>query len=182
MRRAFRYNAEKTAQAVALLLQRPGRDHRAYLKVLKLLYLAERESFLETGAPITGDKMVSMDHGPALSATYDLMKGESSHPVWSRCFRPTGDHELDVISDPGKDLLCPYEAEKLCQVADRYADKDRWETKNETHSLPEWEDPLGSSKIILLKTILRTENKEGRTGRILREGRARQAFVDAVRG
>jgi len=179
---AFRYNVEKTAQAVGFLLRQPGRDHCAYMKVLKLLYVAERESFLETGAPITGDTLVSMDKGPVLSATYNLMQSPSNHAFWARCFRPRGDHELAIASDPGTDLLCPYEIDKLSQVAVRFADKDRWDASRDTHNLPEWEDPQGSSKIILLKTILETKNKGGRTGRILREERARQAFLDAVRG
>ena len=177
-----RYNVEKTAQAVAFLIEQPGKDQKAYLKLLKLLYVAERESLLETGAPITGDLTVSMRHGPALSRTCDLMNGSDNDPAWSRFFRSAPEYELAVVANPGTDLLCPYEINKLRDVAARYTNKDRWQTRDETHALPEWEDPKGSSRLILLKTILETENKGGRTGRILREEKARQGFLDAVRG
>jgi hypothetical protein len=182
MAAGFQYDAEKAAQAVALLMRQPGKDCCAYMKILKLLYVAERESFLETGAPFTGDKMVSMVHGPALSETCGLLQDPAGDPFWVRFFKSSGDHELSLMSDPGADLLCPYECDKLREVAARYADKDRWETRDDTHDLPEWEDPHGSSKIILLKTILNSENKGNRTRDILREEQARQAFADAVRG
>jgi hypothetical protein len=32
----------------------------------KLLYLADRESLKKTGRPITGDRVVAMEHGPVL--------------------------------------------------------------------------------------------------------------------
>lgn len=38
----------------------------SYLRMLKLLYLADRESLKETGHTITGDRVVAMEHGPVL--------------------------------------------------------------------------------------------------------------------
>ena len=45
------------------------------IKLVKLLYLAERLSLQRYGEPITGDKLVSMPHGPVLSMTYDHING-----------------------------------------------------------------------------------------------------------
>lgn len=44
---------------------------------MKLLYLAERRSFEIHGAPMIGDRLVSMDHGPVLSRVYNHMNGEA---------------------------------------------------------------------------------------------------------
>ena len=38
----------------------------AYIKLIKLMYLADRRCLIETGFPITGDRMVSMPKGPEL--------------------------------------------------------------------------------------------------------------------
>ena len=43
------------------------------LQLVKLLYFVDREALLRRGAPVTGDRMVSMDHGPVLSTTLDLI-------------------------------------------------------------------------------------------------------------
>ncbi len=50
----------------------------SYMKLLKLLYLAARGALLAHGRPITYDRYVSMDHGPVLSQTYNLIVAEQS--------------------------------------------------------------------------------------------------------
>ena len=69
----FRFNIEKTIQAIAALLHFHGSKEMSYLRMLKLLYLADRECLQETGRPITGDRVVAMEHGPVLSSVYDLI-------------------------------------------------------------------------------------------------------------
>jgi hypothetical protein len=58
----MRFDAEKVTEAAAFLLQlRGGRMH--YIKLLKLLYIADRQAFSEWGIPISNDNYVSMDNG-----------------------------------------------------------------------------------------------------------------------
>jgi uncharacterized phage-associated protein len=45
----------------------------AYIKLIKLLYLADREALLRWGRPITTDRHVSMPKGPVVSQIYDLI-------------------------------------------------------------------------------------------------------------
>ena len=47
----------------------------SYMKLIKLLYLADREALLRWGRPITFDAYVSMDRGPVLSSVLDLING-----------------------------------------------------------------------------------------------------------
>ena len=42
-----------------------------FLKLMKLMYLAERKSYQLYAEPIVGDRMVSMNYGPVLSNTYN---------------------------------------------------------------------------------------------------------------
>ena len=68
------YNERRAAEAAAYLLYRAG-GTLPVLKLMKLLYLAERLSLQRHGEPLTGDRLVSMPHGPVLSITYTLIGG-----------------------------------------------------------------------------------------------------------
>jgi uncharacterized phage-associated protein len=63
-------------------------DRMEYVRLLKLLYIADREMMAEAGAPITGDRAVAMDHGPVLSHVYDLVKGKAARAgEWAHSIR-----------------------------------------------------------------------------------------------
>jgi uncharacterized phage-associated protein len=47
-------------------------------KMVKLLYLADREHLRRFGRPITFDKYVAMPFGPVASAAFDLLKGKKA--------------------------------------------------------------------------------------------------------
>src|SRR2546427_10682021 len=64
----LRYREDKTTQAAARLIQRAG-GKMNHMKLIKLLYLAERRALIEWGRPITFDWYFSLPHGPVLSFT-----------------------------------------------------------------------------------------------------------------
>src|SRR5712691_464729 len=68
------FSERRVAQMAAYLLGRE-KGRMNYLKLIKLLYLADRESLKRHGHPISDDRYVSMDHGPVLSTTFNLIKG-----------------------------------------------------------------------------------------------------------
>lgn len=47
-------------------------------KMVKLLYLADREHLRRFGRPITFDKYVAMPFGPVASAAFDLLRGKQA--------------------------------------------------------------------------------------------------------
>ena len=177
----FHFNCKKTVQAVAFLLSQPGTDGDAYLKVIKLLYLADRESLLETGRPITGDKTVAMPHGTALSHATDLIRGQDFREEWSEFLATGRDKKLRIVKDPGQGLLCRYELDKLSGVARRYRRKTRWDMKDITHRLPEYRKnhPGQSSKEIPISDILEAGGKSDMLPSIKRAARSDLAFARA---
>jgi uncharacterized phage-associated protein len=156
----FIFNLKKTVQSLAFLMCQPGKDCRSILKLIKLLYLAERESLAETGHPITGDRLVAMKHGPVLSKTYDYIKGEEQSEEWDRYFADADNHQLRLRESPGDDLLCEYEMRKLKMIASRFSHLDRWEVRDKTHELPEWKknDPGQTSRLIPLVDLMEAVN------------------------
>lgn len=177
----FHFNVKKAAQATALLMKQSGKDSNNYLKLIKLLYIAERESLQETGRSITGDRTVAMPHGPALSHICDLIRGEDTRPEWAKYFktkvRPV--FALEQVADPGDEMLCKYEIDKLTEVAQRHRDDDRWVMKKITHALPEYKknNPGEHSKDIPVSDILAAAGKQERTNAVVRAANADLAFA-----
>lgn len=177
----FRFNFEKAMQALALMMRQPGKDQHKYLKLLKLLYICEKESLLETGRPITGDKLYAMEHGPVLSHICDLVRGEDIRPGWAQHFGRIDKHTIEVRQDPGTDLLSKYEVEKIEDVARRHAEQTRWEVRDLTHEFPEWDqnNPGKSSREIPMEDVLAAGGKPEMMARIERAAEADRAFEDA---
>ena len=174
----FSFNIQRTLQAIAALLHFHGTKEMSYLRMLKLLYIADRESLKKTGQPITGDHVVAMKHGPVLSGVYDLVKGEhSAWPLWSEYFRKVG-YRIEMVKDPGNGKLSKYDISKLRELAKRYEDHNEWEMVEIVHTFDEWKrnDPGDSSKPIPLEHILEAIGRLGDRDAIVQEARDQEAF------
>ena len=152
------FDEAKAAQAAAYLLKKRGAPINL-MALVKLLYLADRAALVETGYTITGDRMVSMPHGPVLSQILDLINLEprpsQEQSPWFKAIGPRDGYDLTLIQDPGVDALSEYETEILDRICDLYGQLNQWQLRDLTHELPEWQDPHGSSMPIDPLDILR---------------------------
>ncbi len=158
----FQFDEAKTTQAACLLLKlRHGRMH--YLKLLKLLYLADREALLRWGIPITWDQYVSMDNGPVPSQAYNLVVEDIPKPNWNRHISPPmGDYEVELINSPAETNLLSRAEENLIQeIYQEYGAWNRWQLVDMVHSLPEWRNPHGSTIPITHRDILQAGGNSG---------------------
>jgi hypothetical protein len=146
------FNEKKAAQAAAFFLFQ-ARQPMSVLKLMKLLYLAERRSFERHGSPMIGDRLVSMPHGPVLSVTYNHMSGEleSTEGGWDSWIADRAGHDLDLrdraaLKDPADLLeLSDADVEILAEVWGQFGRMSQWELRDWTHdNCPEWKDPEGS--------------------------------------
>jgi hypothetical protein len=79
----FYLDIRKTVQAIGVLLDVRGIERLEYIAIIKLLYIADRESWKETGASITGDVPCAMKNGPVLRGVYDPVNPcEPSRGAW----------------------------------------------------------------------------------------------------
>jgi uncharacterized phage-associated protein len=156
------FDEHKAAQAAAFLLHRAG-GSLPLIKLMKLMYLAERLSFARYGEPLTGDHLVSMDHGPVLSATLNHMNGaiESNAHGWDAWVADRAGHNValrdpSMIRSPEQDLLALSECdlEVLNDVWTEYGHWGKWDLRDFTHTLPEWEDPHGTSMPISMEKLM----------------------------
>ena len=128
-----------------------------FMKLIKLLYLADREALLQWGRPITTDRWVSMDHGPVVSRIYSLISDEpypESDSVWRDHIQRTA-YDVALTEPVSDDELSNAEIKLLRQIFALYGRKCRWHLVDYCHTLPEWKNPEGSSFPITIADILR---------------------------
>jgi uncharacterized phage-associated protein len=175
-----RFDPTRTIQAAAVLLKTSPSHRMSRLRLLKLLYIADRETLQEAGRPITGDRAVAMKNGPVLSRTYDLIKGaDLAAPEWERFFRNADRWEVELIDEPGVGELSKYEIEKLQDVACRFEACDDWEVAEHTHGFPEWQKnrPDGNTqRPIPLEDLLEAVGLAEHQSDLLAEAQALSAF------
>ena len=172
----FRFNFERALQASAYLLRLDGK-RMGYLRLLKLLYIADREWLAETGESITGDRAYAMKYGPVLSSLYDLVKGSGSRAgEWDDYIHTEG-YAVELVSDPGRGELSKGIVHKLAEVTKRYAELDDWELSERTHEFREWSDHFrGETSPIPWRDILAAQGKPEMIAVVERDEAARQTL------
>ena len=176
----FHFHFEQTLQASACLLRLDGK-RMGSLRLLKLLYIADREWLAETGEPITGDRPYALKYGPVLSNVYDLIKGNGSRAgEWDDHIHTEG-YAVSLVADPGRGMLSKGIVTKLTEVTERYIQIDDWELSEKTHEFPEWSSHFSGwrgSSPIPWQDILAAQGKADMIPAIERDETARQVFDD----
>ena len=176
------FNELKATQAVARLLQLRG-GSMSYVKLVKLLYLADREALIRWGRPITTDCYVSMDIGPVVSRIYDLIRDEpppNLFRIWQKFISPADNYEVRLLGDPGDSELSGPERELIDEVYAQHGHHNRWTVVEYTRSLPEWTYPDGVALPIEYGDILRAANKTELEISVVEEALETAALVERI--
>lgn len=151
------FDTLKAAQAAAVLLREHG-GQMSRLRLVKLLYIASRESMAETLRPITGDRIAAMDHGPVPSSTFDLLNREHAEaPIWDQFIEQSGPQEHRLVRDPGVGELSKYEIGKLRKVSETRREMNDYDIALETQAFEEWkrnQPPAKERRWILLDDLV----------------------------
>ncbi len=148
----FPLSVAKTIQALGVLFRSDRVTCMNSMRLLKLLYIADREALKETGRPITGGPVAALERGPVLEEVYDLIRGQHREmPLWSSFVRRNR-YEVELLREPDVGQLSKYEIRKLQAIAERHEQDDEWALSQLTHKFPEWQknDPGKSSRPIPL--------------------------------
>lgn len=167
----------KTAQAAAYLVAKEG-GKMSHLKLMKLLYLADRESYKVFNTSITGDSYCSMPYGPVLSTTLNLINGYVRFDKnWNKWISDKADHcvgsDYSIANDPDLDdldELSRNDISILTEIYEKFGGYNQWELVDYTHdpiNIPEWKDPQGSSMPIHLDTLLTYLGKDRNTIQVI---------------
>jgi len=156
----FVFDERRATEAAARVLRMAGGSMR-YIDLLKVLYLADRRSLIETGETITGDEMWAMHQGPVLSLLYDQIKaGGAGKPILGGAIAKKDRYWVELKREPAEvGPLSRYEKDLLRQVFDELGG-DHARIMDAVHRLPEWNDPgEGKSQRIDPVTILKASGK-----------------------
>ncbi len=172
------FNVRKATQVAAYLIWKRG-GTMSYLKLMKLMYLAEKDSLLRNEEFLTGSKLVSMPRGPVLSSVYDLFFGGNEY--WDQWINNSGHYNLSLCArdvdenDPLEtfDELSLSDQKVLDEIFERYGRMNRWDLVrilNDPEFCPEWKDPMGSSLPIRMESMfLKNGKTTDETKQILRK-------------
>ena len=180
------FREAKATEMAALLLRLRGGE-MSYMKLLKLMYLVDREALIRFGHPVTYDRYVSMDHGPVLSQTKDLMcegARPGTEPLWSRLISaPHGNYEVSLLpTDYELHHLSEAETALVQEIFDTFGTLSRWDIRDYSHTLPEWQDPEGSAIPITYHDILIGAHVSVDEVHGIEEELSAQAFADMILG
>ena len=152
---------EKKAVAMAARIVANQGGSISHIKLMKLMYLAERKRLAEKGSPITGSRLVNMAKGPVLSEAYDCMKPKRNSHMPSQC----GDEWRKVLSPIASETihlkktasvpraLTPPETEAIDSVLAEFGHFTPEQLIDYTYDLPEYEDPGDGAKWIIVEEI-----------------------------
>lgn len=155
----LRFDEKKTTQAAARLLSLAG-GRLPYIKLLKLLYLVDREALLRWSSPVTGDHYYSMKMGPVLSNVYDLVTTTEPEGFWADHITKASQYDVSLIRDAGDGELSEAEDELIEEVFASYGKMDKFRLVDLLHEiLPEWERVTEGRKPIEFASILEAGKK-----------------------
>lgn len=145
------YTHRKVAQIAAVFASKSGGAINL-LKLMKLMYLADRESIARHGLPISFDRYVSMGQGPVLSRTLDLINGNIDGFGGAQWQEWIGDRENFLVTKvrlferSDLDQLSDADLEILDEIWKKFGKLDQWTLRDYTHKhCSEWKDPDHSS-------------------------------------
>ena len=151
-------NYRKAAHVAAALVLRSRDKPITKLKLMKLIYLAERESLHWRGFPMIFDYLVCMKYGPVLSITYNMMQYRTPSEDWQSVFKKPGrNHRMCFKYRPRKrDLggLSRNDRRVIQKVWQEFGHMDAEPLSRFTHGLPEYDPPGHTSVPLEYKDVL----------------------------
>lgn len=152
------FSERKITEAAGYLLKLSG-GRQFHMKLLKLLYIADRRAIARWGFFLSEDSHVSMEFGPVLSNTYNLIKGTYKGDFWANHISPRVNNQVRLLRETATDTLSRAEERLLTEVFAEYGDVETFKLSEMTHKeFPEWRDPGKSSIPISPREILKAQD------------------------
>ncbi|MDR3517826.1 MAG: Panacea domain-containing protein [Azospirillaceae bacterium] len=165
---------DRKAGQVAAFFVNAGGGQLDVLKLVKLIYLADREFMNRCGLPIIFDRLVAMPHGPVNSRTYECIQGAVHCDGWEEWIADRQGHAVTLrkqVSREALDELSNAEIETLQSVWQQFGAMGKWEIRDWTHDhCAEWHDPDGSSRPIPYADVFRALGRDDATAEESAEG------------
>jgi uncharacterized phage-associated protein len=129
----FQFDTKKALQAVLWLLCR-NNGAMNKLKLVKLVFLADREHLVKYGRPIVGGKYFAMDHGPVSSELLNMLNaaktGTSRIPL-----KAGPSYSIKAADNPDERYLSESDLNVLDDIYRKFGHLDGFQLRDLTHEL-----------------------------------------------
>ena len=129
---ALGFNHLKSVQTVAYFVRKAGGTAEK-LKLVKLLYLAERLSFERCGKPMNFDSYFSLPHGPVASSALNGMDHRLDDPAWDALDLAANRRDVTIVADVSEDHLSRADRAILDATWDEFGGMTASQLRNWTH-------------------------------------------------
>jgi uncharacterized phage-associated protein len=132
---SFPFDSVKATEVAAQFLLLAGGQINI-MKLIKLIYLLDRESIARRGVPVVGGVYFSMVNGPVTSEVLDLINAGSLYhqPTnWSQFISDRQNHEVELSAQPGVEHLSEFELELLGGLFAQFEKADQWALSDFCH-------------------------------------------------
>jgi len=139
------FDHKKATQAINFLAQKEG-GHIDKIKVIKLIWLADRYHIRKYGRPIVNDIYFAMPYGPVASSVADLAGfndiqiGEDEKKYLEKYLKSARFKKNTIVSIEGVDeqVFSDSEIEALDKIYQEYGNYKPFDLVNLSHKFPEW--------------------------------------------
>ena len=137
---------KKAAQTAHYFISRAGGELEI-LKLVKLIYLADRHSLKKRRIPVVGGTYFSLNHGPVTSEVLDLISDgtRDENSPWEQLISDRAQHRVATSNSLAEyDALSSSEQGLLEDVWQQFGAQGKWDLVEWTHQHCEkWSDPRG---------------------------------------
>ncbi|MHB8088600.1 MAG: Panacea domain-containing protein [Anaerolineaceae bacterium] len=148
---------QRATEAASYVLSKFG-GRMNYMKLIKLLYLADRKAFENWEHPITYDTYSSLPRGPVLSSTLDLVKSKCIDSDYWDYFIEKKGMDIELKESAIFKKLSPVDLEIIDSILSEFGHLSQFDLAEITEKLPEWKNPGASSFPIELHDLLEKLN------------------------
>ena len=129
----FDYDPQAAREVVLWFLNKHG-GKLDILKLVKLIFLADREHLFRYGRTIVGGFYVAMQHGPVPSNLYDDLKDAKQFPD-KHPYDFSGEYQLTAKESFDEDEFSESELEILEMIDSEFGKMDPFKLRDLTHEL-----------------------------------------------
>ena len=145
------FRSEKAAQIASYFLSAHG-GHMEKLALIKLIYIAERDSVKIRNRPMIYDELYSLKDGPMCKSATDGINGEIDEQIWSKYIAVQGDRDIYADRDKKGDVsqLSRFDLKILDGVLTKHKNWSSIQLRNWLHvpaNCPEYTEVFGNARV-----------------------------------
>lgn len=177
----FSFDAARAVQAACYIATRC--PDLTKLKLMKLLYFADKRHLQLWGRPITGDRFIRMEHGPVASAFYDLVKRSDMADAEAQSifdgYLTVHGNSVKAEVDPNLNDLSASDVEVLDEVLAQYGRYSAPQLSKISHSELAWQKAPANGEMDL-RLCLREENSDDAVRQLVEEDQRLQSALEDI--